>query len=586
MRRGARGGRSPGSEPIELMPNNPTDSGNSEVAIVLLNEEGRIVDAQPNCTAALGWTREELVDQDVGMLLKTGRDLILEHLARSSDPDAESGGNTSLSIKVLAKRKDKTQFAARVSLRPFAQLNCWTAAFYSHVAALESEAPPTVSPQEIELATRAMQDRGSEIPKKESGMSSAGSRKTAMSGENALWRTARLLVRSRKDQHAPEPEPPHEETPEIEAMPEIEPPAPGNTAPGEPEQQPEALPEIVQAHEFSESLEISEPAAPVPSEAEIIPMEEPAEAEVREEFTAEILPSPEVLQEEPAEAPPRIEQEAPAPVLVENTAEIVRLRSELERERGLRTRAEQRAASLNTQLQALNVQLNETLAAESTNSTRIAELENQFEVSQQLLSQERAQLEKESMERGAAEEQMQMLKELNGQLEASMASFEESNRILQQEKDELQRELQGSRDALHESELGREGEMKKRQEMELRMTTAVREQQDAEAKARSEMAKAESALRASELQCKRLEADLLRARSQASEQERQASRKAEEFRSRLREPVHNLNQTAYHLLQSDLPEDQKQMMEIMLREVLAVENSLRERMAAANEQAN
>ena len=572
--------------------NSPTEAS-AEFAVVLLDSEGVIVDAQPNCSALLGWTREELIGQDVGVLLKTGKDLIVEQLINSQLPDAEKSGNTSFSVKVLGKRKDKSQFPARVSVRPFAQVNCWTVAFYSHVSAIDSETPPAVSPEEIELVTRALQEKGAEIPRNEGGMSSAASPKKAMTGENALWRTAKLLVRSRKEQPAPPPPPPEEVEPEIQAMPEwVEDSQPA----------PEAVQEQVQKEKLIEHEELP-PQEQIPEETEFhevqsLPQFQPAEHSemVLEESTIISLEQharqeeecqPEVKQHEvvakKASETTHFERQDASAATSDNTAELVRLRSEFERERGLRVRAEQRAASLNTQFQTLNVQLNETLAAESANSIRIAELENELEVSQQLLAEERAQFEKVSMERGAAEEQSQMLKELNGQLEASMASFEECNRLLEQENEELQRQLQAGQDALKESELAREGEMKKRQEMELRMTTAVREQQDAENRSKADVAKAESALRATELKCKRLEADLLRARAQATEQERLATRRTEEFRTRLREPVSNLNQTACHLLQSGLPEDQKQLMEIMLREVLSVENSLRERIPSAPE---
>ena len=550
-----------------LMSNDPTEKPESEVAVVLMNEEGTIVDAQPNCGALLGWTREELVGNDIGLLLKTGRDLVMDHLLQISDRETENTGNTSLAVKVLAKRKNQTQFQARVSVRRFAQLGCWTAAFYSHVSHLESEAPPTVSPEEIDLATRALKEGGIHKVEKKSPRNEDGTRpasgKSTMNPDTSLWRSARLLIRSKKDQ--PTHTPPPQEEPDFQQTEEIQ-PEPPVLAELEP------APAIVQEEVYAEEPpQFEEPVVPIEVQHEVTPEE-----------VQEIIP---VVQEtdapavQPAEEPERF-VEPDSAALTEATRELARLRSELERERGLRTRAEQRVASLNTQVQTLHLQVNETLEAESTNSTRIAELENELEVAQHLVAQERAQFEKESMERGAAEEQLQILKELNTQLEASMASFEEANRALEQEKGELEGRLQATQAALKESELAREGDITKRQEMELQLAAARREQQEVEARSREEVSKAQSDLRASELQCKRLEADLLRTRASAVEEHRQANRKAEEFRSRLRDPVTNLNQTACQLLQTGLPDEQKEMMELMLRDVMSVENSLRERISA------
>ena len=119
----------------------------SELAVVLLDADGSILDAQPSCTEALGWTPDELAGRDVGVLLRTGRDLILEQLRLCQAPESENSGNSSFSVRALARRKNQSQFAARVTVRKFPQLGCWTAAFYTHVTDLESDTLPAVSPR-------------------------------------------------------------------------------------------------------------------------------------------------------------------------------------------------------------------------------------------------------------------------------------------------------------------------------------------------------------------------------------------------------------------------------------------------------
>src|SRR5688500_18471420 len=124
-----------------------------ELAVVLLNEDGSILDAQPSCASTLGWTREELIGKDVGELLSSGRDVLLAQLPQY-DEGGDSSDNTSISVRVLARKKDKSEFAARVTIRRFPELGCWTLAVYFHPSDLESSSPPTVSAEEISLATR------------------------------------------------------------------------------------------------------------------------------------------------------------------------------------------------------------------------------------------------------------------------------------------------------------------------------------------------------------------------------------------------------------------------------------------------
>lgn len=192
-----------------------------EFAVVLLNGDGSIADAQPNCTASLGWTREELIGRDVGELLSSGRDALLSQLPEYTDgPEAVANAghdDTSVSVRVLARRKDLSEFAARVTIRRFTELGCWTLALYSHPSDLESTAPPTVSAQEISLAKKMKENVQEPAP--------AAARKTSL----PFWQNSRLLFSARK-----KPEPPPQEETLLEQARRMTAPAPSAAPPSAP----------------------------------------------------------------------------------------------------------------------------------------------------------------------------------------------------------------------------------------------------------------------------------------------------------------------------------------------------------------
>jgi PAS domain-containing protein len=124
-----------------------------EFAVVLLNGQGTIVDGHPSCAEAFGWSEAELAGRDIGDVLEYGRDLLMQQLSFLQDDSAEAAGNTSFSVRVMARRKDRTQYRARVTVRRFPKLDCWTAAFYRLGPGFDETATPVVRMEEIMLAT-------------------------------------------------------------------------------------------------------------------------------------------------------------------------------------------------------------------------------------------------------------------------------------------------------------------------------------------------------------------------------------------------------------------------------------------------
>src|SRR5687768_855131 len=136
----------------------------SEFAVVLLTHDGTIVDAHPTCTESLGWTREELNGKDIGELLQSDRELLMTQLQQSKDAEVGADGHTSFSVRILARRRDETSFPARVVVRRFDQTDCCTAAFYRVNPQNDSDTPPIVRAEEIELAMRGNAERPNNKP--------------------------------------------------------------------------------------------------------------------------------------------------------------------------------------------------------------------------------------------------------------------------------------------------------------------------------------------------------------------------------------------------------------------------------------
>src|SRR5688572_13227589 len=154
----------------------------SEFAVVLLTQDGAIVDAHPSCRESLGWAREELVGKDIGELLQSDRELLMSQLLQSKDAEIGVDGQTSFSIRILARRRDETSFPARVVVRRFDQNEFCTAAFYRVNPQNDSDTPPIVRSEEIELAARG---KSKEAPE------------AAPEKPKSRWRNARLLFGSK-----------------------------------------------------------------------------------------------------------------------------------------------------------------------------------------------------------------------------------------------------------------------------------------------------------------------------------------------------------------------------------------------------
>ncbi len=129
-----------------------TSDTEREFALLVLAQDGTIVDAHDGCKESLGWSREDLAGRDIGEVIPAHRGLLVARILQSEDLRSQIGDDASFSMNISVQRMDETSFPARLLVRRFPETDCWTAAFF--------EAPPLVPPPPFKVpnATPATSD--------------------------------------------------------------------------------------------------------------------------------------------------------------------------------------------------------------------------------------------------------------------------------------------------------------------------------------------------------------------------------------------------------------------------------------------
>lgn len=332
------------------------------------------------------------------------------------------------------------------------------------------------------------------------------------------------------------------------------------------------------------------------------------------------------IKELEAQAPPAEDPEHPMPQAV---AALARVTAELAKERGSRQRSEQRITELNQRLQALHEDLRRHLEAQREDHQRLSEVEEQARQSRLALEQSNAELEHQQEERRLAEEQLEKAKEVNAQLRKDLSFFEGANKKFGGAQQHLQSRLEANLSAAREHEARRQQEIAEQQRVAQNLENAQRELQNESRKRESlqqelqaaqaalqereaklqretaervrlkealdsyqrnlqdgserdlEVSKLQAALNLEQVERQRQEAQLLRMRRSALESAHAARSLRTSLRRQIREPVDTLAQSAQSLLELETGEEQRKLIEAVLRDVLLVQTRLREPEPAA-----
>lgn len=260
----------------------------------------------------------------------------------------------------------------------------------------------------------------------------------------------------------------------------------------------------------------------------------------------------------------------------ESVSALARVTAELEKERGDRRRAEQRSASLAAQLQQLHEELKQHLESARATQFKIGDLEHQLRERDERLVHLHADWQKEAADRQLAAEQLRSFGDMNAQLRKYLALFEESKNAFKRSQEELETRLQTVRTAHDDAEARLQKETMERQRLEDSLASAQRNVQDQTERNALELARLQSELQLEQFERKRLEGDAVQSRYVTLDSTRIGRAMVNSFRRQVRQPVEELLQSTRRLLEAELKEEEKQLVESVLESALFVEANLQE----------
>ena len=156
-----------------------------DVSLLLVNHEGIVLDAHEAACAALGWTREEIVNKEMTELFEYGADLVLGRFAEASAGTVEAGAAGEFSVSALVRRRDQTHFPATAVVRHLPELNCFAVTF-DDLPVDVPEAAPLVAANgnEVGVEVEGSGEVGETAAETEMAIESFDFRKASVSGGN------------------------------------------------------------------------------------------------------------------------------------------------------------------------------------------------------------------------------------------------------------------------------------------------------------------------------------------------------------------------------------------------------------------
>lgn len=260
----------------------------------------------------------------------------------------------------------------------------------------------------------------------------------------------------------------------------------------------------------------------------------------------------------------------------DSVGSLARITADLEKERAERRRVEQRVTTLTEQLESLHEELRKNLESQRATQARVTELEENLQERQDDVSRINADLQKEQSDLQLAEEQLRAVGDMSAQLRQYLSLFEESKKVFKRTQDELEARLQNSLAALSESEARVASLTARHATLEEALAAAQRNIHAQTEQKALELARLESELQVEQFERKRLEGDAQQSRLATLDSTRIARTMVNNFRRQIREPVENVMQSTRRLLECDLAEPQKKLVENVLENALLVQTSLHE----------
>jgi PAS domain S-box-containing protein len=258
----------------------------------------------------------------------------------------------------------------------------------------------------------------------------------------------------------------------------------------------------------------------------------------------------------------------------EGVSSLAKRTAELQKERAELDRAEKCTTSAAAHLQQLTEKLNRQSESERSRRDEIANLEKTIHDRGDALARASAALRKETKERHMAEKQLRLVSEIGARLESNLASLDEAKKAFEVSTSDKDERLQVAERSLAKANSSLEKHSAERRRTQELLAETQRQLEKLSGESKIEISKLRAGLELGELQRKRMEGDLLRAREIATNAQRGQNVTLESLRVELRQPVEDLRQSACHLLEGQITDEQKRTAESMLEKALFLQLTL------------
>ena len=535
--------------------------------VVVVDQAGLIVAAEPVCAALFQWAPAELVGQPLEVLLRSGADKIRQQLVPDQGP-SDSEGVPRPRLFALARRKDDTSFAVAVTLHR--QARCWWAVAFHDVK------PPPAA--QLEIPAAGLPDPASTSRHRRARV--GGPVALEIEGIPDVFQRAPAEPASQTDSSAGtapvKPEPPglvaapHS----LESIPDI-----FQRTPAKPTSQPDSSAGTAQVKAkpvASATRKELSPKAPAPAAPAAQPA--PASSDARlHELEQRLSHSAAALRRTRARLQ---QQEGLLQAAKTATQEAT---AALEAETARRTQLEEELAQARQAGDELNSRLSAELQTGAESEARLHELEQRLTQSAEELQRAQAQAQPPPAPAPAPSEgepdlQDQLL-EIERRLRTTVASLARTTAELETERGERSRsqqraaalatQMQQLREELEDHLASKQTDQQRLAELEHQLQEQGRQHD-------LNVAKLQSALQIEERERKRLEVELLRSRAQSTDSARAGRALVNRLRRQLQPPAESLHHDVCRLLQLQLPADQKQLLQTMLENILLLQTSLQE----------
>lgn len=435
---------------------NMTAQTEKEFALVVLTEDGTIVDAHDACKDSFGWNRENLAGQDIGTLLPAHRGLLISGILQSVDSQAQLGEEPNFSMRILAQRIDESSFPAMVRVRRFGESDCWTASFF-HAEPLTPPDPSAPSHQE-EITSEMIctpleeniEDENPEVEPSDSDSDSSSHGTPVAAAEASTGSKDEALA-----------QPPLPEDPATAEQPK-----------GEKDQ----LTVRAEAPSHDEPANRFETDPAKPAAKTVLP---PLPSKKPPTKDSTLSPKTPAQDESPA---PSSAPTAPEP------GEHHLL---------------DRITFLTSQITSLHSELREHVEVQARTQKKLNTFEEQLQETKKSLALATGDLAKQKSE--AASGELESTRTLNKVLEEQLALYKSANEALQRTDTEAANQLNAVAAELKQARAALAQETAKRHELERKLTGLEQERFEQERKSKLEICRLDSALKAKEPELKQLE---------------------------------------------------------------------------------